>query len=484
MTFVPIKRRERVIGHAPSAVARRAKSPTLQRPDDGALLVRNSTSTTSSAARVVRRRSGLRRAAPVGADVVVPTAYRHSKLVYGLAVAFLIVMPFAEGIQWHGKINIDVGDLVYLPLLAGLVALAVRRPGEAATFWQEMPCRGLWCVYGIFAAGAYAQWSHEAGYLGAGSLYQFYRYSWKPMLIYPVVFYMAARPGGIQCVMAVILFTADVDAIVAIQQGRSGLDVRGVMSLFHKNMLAGSFLIPAFLALCEGMHNPRRFWRYCARGSAALIAVALWYAVSRGAMVGAAVGAAVYMLVSPKGWRVAALLLAVSAVVLVVRPDFGSSSGIMQRFTDIGNGTDSDNLAWRMRERWPHFTEIVSTHPLFGVGQAVDLTLGVDTNTPHNGYLALMVQSGIPAAVCYVLLLVNILVCAVKLTRSRLSPRVRGLGAAALAGVVAFCVHNFVETTFESGPAGYSVWIACGLVMALFVRQRQQAKSVPAAAVA
>jgi hypothetical protein len=404
--------------------------------------------------------------------------------VYGLAIVFLMVMPFAEGMQWHGNINIDIGDFVYLPLLAFLALRAVKGHDAEPAFWHDMPCRGLWCLYGLFAAAAYAQWSYAAGYLGAGSVYQFYRYAWKPMLLYPVVFYLADRPSSIRWLMAAVILTADIDAIVAIQQGRSGVDVRGVMSLFHKNMLAGSFLIPAFLAVGEGMHNPQRLWRYWARGSAVLIGLALWYAVSRGAIVGAAVGGAVYVLVSPKGWRVAALVLLLAATTLAIRPDFGSSSGIMHRFTDIVNGTQSTNLAWRMRERWPHFIDIVTAHPLLGVGQAVDLTLGDNTNTPHNGYLAIMVQSGIPAAVCYVLILVNILVRAAGLMRGRVPAQVRGWAAAALAGVVAFCVHNLVETTFESGPAGFSIWIACGLVMALAVQQRRRALITSAAATA
>ena len=454
MAFVLIKKSGRVIRPSPGSAGRSAAFSLLHPADAGA------------------------------SAEGVPNAYRHSSIVFTLAVVFLLVMPFAVGFEWHGRINIDVGDIVYLPMLVMLATLAMRAHDGRPTFWQEMPRRRIWILYGIFATVAYAQWSYHAGYLGGGSLYQFYRYAWKPMLMYPVVFYMAARPRGIQLVILAVILTTDLHAVTAIQQGRAGLDVRGVMSLFHKNMLGGSFLVPLFLAICESMHNPSRIVRYATGCSAVLIAAALWYAVSRGAVVGAVAGALVYMLASPRGWRLAVSLVAVAALVLMIRPDFGSTSGIMQRFTDIENGTEADNFAWRARERWPHFVEIVSEHPLLGVGQAVDLTLGTDTNTPHNGYLALMVQSGIPAAVCYVLMLASVVVGAARLTRDRQSARVRGWGAAALAGVVAFCVHNLVETTFESGPAGYSIWIACGLVMALTVRRRQRAAAVAVAAVA
>jgi O-antigen ligase len=253
-----------------------------------------------------------------------------------------------------------------------------------------------------------------------------------------------------------------------------------VMSLFHKNMLAASFLVPLFLALGDSMHNPARAWRVAARASTLLIAAGLWYAVSRGAIVGALAGIAAYVGLSPRGWRFAAAGLALIAMLVVVRPDFGASSGIMERFTDIGHGAESENLAWRMHERWPHFVDIVANHPLFGVGQAADYSLGADTNTPHNGYLALMVQSGIPATVCYVLILVMIAVRALSLTRERLPDRVRGWAAVSLAGLVAFCVHNFVDSTFESGVAAYSIWVLCGIVMGLHVRHHRSRDRSPA----
>jgi O-antigen ligase len=406
-----------------------------------------------------------------------PTAYRDLKVAFWLAVAFVLVMPFARAFQWHPGVYFDVSDVLFLPLLALFAPLAVKKRDETPTVWQELPGRRLWCAYGLFIAIAYARWSYEAGFLGAGALYQFYRYCWKPMLLYPITFYMVARPGGIQWLIAAAIVTADVNAVAAIQQGRAGVDVRGMLSLFDKNMLASSFLVPLFLSLGEGLHASPWLWRQLARVSVLLLGAALWYAVSRGAMVAAAAGAVVYVLVSPRGWRFAVGALALVALVLVVRPDFGSSSGILDRFIDIGNGADSGNLAWRMKERWPHFVEIVTAHPMFGVGQAMDWTLGADTNTPHNGYLALMVQSGIPATLTFVFLLIMILVRALKLAIGHFSRRVRGWGAATLAGGLAFGVHNFVDTTFESGAAGYYYWLACGIAMGLYVRHRQ---SVPA----
>ena len=233
---------------------------------------------------------------PVGvASAPVPErvgGYRPSRLIVGLTSVFVAGMPFAPAFQWHPGVFVDPGDLMMLPLLVLLVRRAFDRPDEGGTWWEELPCRRLWCAYGILVAIAYARWSYDAGFFGGGALYQFYRYCWKPMLLYPVTFYMVGTPGGLQWVMAAFVSRPTSMPSSPILQGRSGVDVRGVMSLFHKNMLAGSFLVPLFLALGEARHAPMKAWRLAARGSALVIAAGLWYAVSRGAIVGAVVGAA------------------------------------------------------------------------------------------------------------------------------------------------------------------------------------------------
>lgn len=314
-----------------------------------------------------------------------------------------------------------------------------------------------------------------------GAPYQFYRYCWKPLLLYPLTFYAVARAGGRGWIVAAAVLTADIHAAAAIWQGRSGVDVRGALSLYHKNMLAGSLLVPCFLALGEAMGDAARWRRLAAQASVALMGAGLWYAVSRGALVGALIGGACFVLLSQKRFHLMAAVMMLAALVLLARPDIGSS-GILGSFVDIGNGVESGNMAWRVKERWPHFMSIVLAHPWFGVGDEVDLSLGVDANTPHNGYLALMVRAGIPATVCYLLLLAIGLGRSSRLALTALSPRARNLAAAACAGLVAFSVHNLVETTFEKEPAGAYVWLACGLIAALHLEQRhERADATPAA---
>lgn len=398
-------------------------------------------------------------------------SYPYSWLVHVLAVAFVAVSPFAGAFE--GKlagVNVDLADVILLPLVARLAMLARPARDMAPTFWREMPWRWLWCSYGIILAVAYARWSYNAGYLGVGAPYQFYRYCWKPMLLYPVAFYMAARPAGIRLLVGAIILGALVNAVVGIQQSRAGLEVRGFLSLTNKNALADTLLVPVFLALDEGLYGTFLSWRLIACSSGVLMAGALWYAVSRGALIAASVGALAYFLVSGKRWRFAAAAVAVPAVVLLTHPDFTSSSAIVSRYSDIGQGAESANLQWRIQQRWPHFIEIIESHPWLGVGDSVDATFGENANTPHNGYIGLAVKAGIPATLLFLMMVTITLKRALRLTRSGFSVRAQGRGAAAFAGTTALCVHSFVETSFD-GTTAITFWIVSGIVMALSAQQ-------------
>src|SRR5579871_5596935 len=72
-------------------------------------------------------------------------AYRDSPLIFGLALMFVAIMPFAPAFQWHPGVFVDPGDLLMLPMLVALARLAVPHADEGPTWWQELPCRGLWC---------------------------------------------------------------------------------------------------------------------------------------------------------------------------------------------------------------------------------------------------------------------------------------------------------------------------------------------------
>jgi O-antigen ligase len=182
-------------------------------------------------------------------------------------------------------------------------------------------------------------------------------------------------------------------------------------------------------------------------------------------------------------------LLAVAVV--AVKPNLFQSQTI-GRLLSARDGTNDTTLSWRMNERWPHFLAIVERHPWLGTGTAVDPSLGgVDGNTPHNGYLALALISGVPFAIGFCLMTLLGLRNALRLARRAKTVQQMVLGATLAAGVTGILIHNLVEVTFEHDFVGKLLWVlvATATVAARQTAARQTAArrpplAVPAAPVA
>jgi O-antigen ligase len=143
---------------------------------------------------------------------------------------------------------------------------------------------------------------------------------------------------------------------------------------------------------------------------------------------------------------------------------------------------DEGTLQWRMKLRWPHFWHQVERHPVLGTGTYVDMRLGTSANTPHNGYLAIAVESGLPALGLYLLLVV--LAIGRSLGRLRRGANVAAgagddgaLDALAVAALVGLMVHNFDDTVWPIPAIAKVLWLLVALALA-------PPRSAPAAAAA
>src|SRR5262249_20310760 len=117
-------------------------------------------------------------------------------------------------------------------------------------------------------------------------------------------------------------------------------------------------------------------------------------------------------------------------------------------------------LQWRREQRWPHFLEQVRRHPFLGVGTDVDLSLGDEGNTPHNGYLSIAVTNGVPALVLFLLLVAAALREAWFASRRAREEWQRPIAVAVSAGLVGVLVHNLVDSTVMLPPVLPGFWIA------------------------
>jgi O-antigen ligase len=127
-----------------------------------------------------------------------------------------------------------------------------------------------------------------------------------------------------------------------------------------------------------------------------------------------------------------------------------------------------------MQERWPYFWNKVLNNPWLGYGDDWDPALGEEgMDTPHNGYLALAVRSGLPALALFVTCVLTLIRKNVSILRRSRDQLSRCVALGSLAATVALCVHNVGDATFEVGMVGYTFWIMYGLAMVTQPEERK-----------
>jgi O-antigen ligase len=185
--------------------------------------------------------------------------------------------------------------------------------------------------------------------------------------------------------------------------------------------------------------------------SLAVLGRTFLYSGSRGAFAGLVVGTVglVWWTFSSRHFRPQLRRLGIVAAValvgvLVVKPDLFERPNV-SRMLSASQGAEVSTFRWRLEERWPHFWKKTLEHPWIGTGDYVDQTLGPRANTPHNGYLALAVKSGLPAVALYLLMGIFGIRDGLRATRRRREPLAQIFGALATAGLLGLLTHNIVD---------------------------------------
>jgi O-antigen ligase len=368
-------------------------------------------------------------------------------------------------------VQCDITDAILLPLLLVLLLNSSHRK----TF-SRMPYLRLWVVYGIIVSFAYIN-----GRLLIGDdsvldpvrlVYQLYRYTWKGLLFYPLVFVLFQDKRKLKVFLCVLVCAIDILAAIAIRQGYAGAgEVTG--SLNTKNMLGGVLIIPSFLTLAMSLTSESKKDRLFYALSFLLICRALLFTQSRGAAAAFVVSVLLLLLIMGQGRRskkkvrlLAMGLLGGVALIVLFITIFNKGSSLQRYFYTVENleaGHEDANLTWRMRERWPYFFWQAINNPLLGVGTDVNWEFGPDTNTPHNGYLSIAVTDGIPS----LLLFLSFIGIAVRKSFFiiKKSPDVlsEALGLGIVSGFIALSIHNVVEATFAGDLMSKIIWITISL---------------------
>jgi len=334
----------------------------------------------------------------------------------------------------------------------------------------------MWFALGLLACAAYVAAEQNQKYITdpVRLAYQLYRYAWKPLLFYPLAAMLLRDREDFERILVALVLGGVLCSAPAISQGYAGLRATGPLS-YGPNGMGGVLLLPLMACSFWLVEPPSRRARWLCGIATLVMLRALLFTGSRGAMAGLLAGGGAQvsgLRATSRGRRRIRQLASVALLILVgitlVRGN-PLERPTVQRFVagDAEEETDGSTLQWRREQRWPHFLEQVRQHPFLGVGTDVDLSLGDDGNTPHNGYLSIAVTSGVPALVLFLLLVAAALREAWFASRHAREEWQRPMAVAVSAALVGVLVHNLVDSTFMLPPVLQGFWMAAAIAVRL-----------------
>lgn len=298
--------------------------------------------------------------------------------------------------------------------------------------------------------------------------YQVATYCWRPILFFPLCLLLLRSPKRAYVTIHFVMIAALIVSFEAIQQGYAGMS--SAPGPFKTgNQLGGVLIIPTILAFC-GVLMPRdRLQLFFCGGSLVIFLRAFLFCGSRGGQMATVAGFAFFgalLLLRHVGRRrlrflapfalagVIALLPAIP--IILARPTIAHAASVTE-------GSKASTMQWRMQQRWPHFWAIALAHPVFGIGTAVDTSLGKTANTPHNGFLSMLVTYGFPAFFLIVFFAFRAVYNGLMVFMNAPNPDHKVFGLTLAAATAGILVHQMVEVTLTA-PFTFKVfWLIVAL---------------------
>lgn len=208
---------------------------------------------------------------------------------------------------------------------------------------------------------------------------------------------------------------------------------------------------------------------------ALFMAASLVFTFSRGAWIGFAVAACVYVFLKDKRLFIPVIVAGILVVFLV--PSVGNRITYMLSPEYIESSLRGGRLV-----RWITGVEIVESNPFVGVGLghfggAVamnhDLSMLVGINViktfyMDNYYLKTAVESGLLGLSAFVMLMYQVVICSIRTVRITVDPKIKELEIGILSGLVGIICHNFVENIFEVPMMMSCFWLMAAVMMNLW----------------
>jgi O-antigen ligase len=268
-----------------------------------------------------------------------------------------------------------------------------------------------------------------------------------------------------------------------VQESGEGLYARLLTGPFgYPNAMAGYLLLTggaAFAMAREARNIPIRAGTMAA---CALALAGVFLTQSRGGLLAVGVGFAAWAAIECRSWRPQRrpwVWLGGLGVLIALVWAYGSTVGDFFRIWSLGRPLQDSSFRWRQQILWWTWS-MVRDHPWWGVGpggfpvalthyQRIPYVSGVN---PHNLYLELAAEYGLPAAILAVLTLGGFLARVVgRIRRTPGGDPARGRLAALVATLVAFFVHSLVDLDWTFPAIATTVATLLGLTSAHFRRE-------------
>lgn len=339
----------------------------------------------------------------------------------------------------------------------------------------------LWLPVNLLISADQALSWEATGYLMFGVALYFSLLNWPPAQRQPQIIAWLLLTLGVGLALATPLLselaTGKLFRIQPLEQlfQQVALQVPGNV---NANRVAGTLVLIAPLAIAMFVRwdwSPQR-WRPVLGGLSALLMLAvLVITQSRNAYLAIAIATAVILLLRwPRLMFVLPVVLLLGAIVvwrsgpqatLEALLSGGTLSGLDGRlelwsrawyalndftFTGIGIGT---------------FEKVIPVlYPLFSIGPDVQIT------HPHNLFLQVGVDLGVPGLIAYLALLINLLVMLGKALQRRANALDWTLAAGALGGVLAMLIHGLFDAPVWGVKPAFIPWLLIALAMLVSLR--------------
>ncbi len=415
-------------------------------------------------------------------------------------LGYLVLSPLTYNQLHVFEATLRQQALFVIAGIAYLAHLAYHRrlPGPTRL---DLPLVLVLGAYALaIAFSIYPRFSLEASFLVGMAVLTFYIFSDIDELTPPLLVRGLAAIGVVGALFALYEVAADClswSTFAGAVEGKTGVAgllpptvprVSGVGD--HVNMIALAFNLTLPFALSLALDG-QRVSRWIAAAGCVLIVVALFFTVSRGAWVSAAVALPVFALLYARRDTGLPRLSAVR----IRRPVLAATIAVIAVIGLVGAGAAASR--WESRPEWLFRSSLSPRYDAFDVALRIfrdEPWLGAGPNTfsllynvysgdypiedfhPHNGYLAVLVDSGLVGAVAVAALALTLIAVLVNAYRAG-TPQRRVWAAACIAALTALAVHSLMDMPNQSKTV--LLLIAVIAALALKVGPRPVAPSRP-----